>query len=548
MERIVLGGRARLGRLLGVALVLALVPVAVPDRPALAGTGSETFVSMISSAGDYIGGGTNRFYHPGNASISIAGTAAAVTVDVSGGNLGDYFDFTFAAPPGRIMVEGVYERAQRWPFHEGGRPGISVGGDGRGCNTISGRFEVKRLEINARGRVESLWVVYEQHCEGGTAALFGEVRYNVPGDGGSLTVGPRHVRWPDAEQGAPATDAPVVVVNSSGSPMGIGAPTVEGPDAAEFPISANECGNKSLAPGDSCIVWVDFAASKGGENAARLLIPEDGGTTHEVLLRGWVLTGTTRFTMNSEEGDYIGQGETNEYTPENAAIAVGGTRHHVGAWIEGEDGNWWSADFSPPSGEILAAGRTYTGARRDPFRGPAAGIDISGSGRGCNEIYGQFTVRAISISQSGELEEVAIDYEQHCESPSAPALKGTLEYRLGGQPRPLAPDPSRPAPDDPGPGDDVHARSVTLQEGARKLVGRVTVADGTAGCYANVLVRLQRRRDGKFRTVAKLVTDAEGEFKKRVRARRSLYRAIAPREAGPDDSVCGRAVSPKVWF
>lgn len=503
---------------------------------------------MISSAGDYIGGGTNRFYHPGNASIRIGGTAATVTVDVSGGNLGDYFDFTFAAPPGRIMVEGVYERAMRWPFHEAGRPGIDVSGDGRGCNTISGRFEVKRLATDARGRVDSLWVVYEQHCEGGTAALFGEVRYNVPGDGSSLSIGPRHVRWPDGEQGAPATDAPVVVVNASSSPVTVGNPTVEGPDAASFPISANECGNEALAPGDSCIVWVDFATSKGGENAARLLVPENG-TVHEVLLRGWVLTGTTRFTMDSESGDYIGQGESNEYTPENASIAVGGTRQHVGAWIEGEDGSWWSADFSPSSGDILAAGRTFTDARRDAFRGPAAGIDVGGSGRGCNEIYGEFTVRAISISDGGELEEVAIDYEQHCESPSAPALTGVLEYRLGGEPRPLAPDPSRPAPDDPGPDpDDVHARSVTLREGARKLTGRVKVADGTAGCYANVLVRLQRRRDGEFRTIARVVTDGDGRFKKRVRARRSLYRAIAPREAGPDDSVCARAVSRAVWF
>ncbi|HEX2295967.1 MAG TPA: hypothetical protein VHN37_11735 [Actinomycetota bacterium] len=537
--------RRRVVGLLTAGLIVSLLPVA--ERSAIAGTGRETFVSMISTAGDWVGGGTNRFYHPGNASISVSGSAAYVTVSVSGGAFGDYFDFDFAAPPGRVMVEGVYERAQRAPFREATRPGIDIGGDGRGCNTISGRFEVRQIETDGRGRVESLWVVYEQHCEEGTSALFGEVRYNVAGDGGALMLGPRYVRWPDAEQGSEPTDAPVVVVNTSDAPATAGTVTVDGPDAQSFPITANECAGEALAPGDSCIVWVDFETSRGGQNEARLVVAEGGGMAHEVPLRGWVLTGTTRFTMNSEEGDYIGQGETNEYTPDNAVIAVGGTRQYVGAGIEGEDGTWWTAEFSPPNGEILASGRTYTGARRAAFSGPAAGIDVSGTGRGCNEIYGEFTVRKIAFTDTGELEEVAIDYVQHCESPSAPALRGVLEYRLGGEPRPLAPDPSRPAPDEPTP-DEVHARSVSLREGPRKLVGRVAVADGTAGCAANVVVRLQRRRDGDFRTVARVVTDDTGKFKKRVRGRRSLYRAIAPKEAGPDGSVCARAVSRKVWF
>jgi hypothetical protein len=67
----------------------------------------------------------------------------------------------------------VYVGAQRAPFREAGRPGIEISGDGRGCNTISGSFEVRELVVAADGSVQRAWIMYEQHCEGGTAALFG---------------------------------------------------------------------------------------------------------------------------------------------------------------------------------------------------------------------------------------------------------------------------------------------------------------------------------------------------------------------------------------
>ena len=173
------------------------------------------------SDGEYIGGGAQRVFHPANGTITIGGSKSQVSVGVSGGTHGDSYPLEFAAPPGHELTPGVYDGAQRAAFREAGRPGIDVGGDGRGCNTIEGRFEVKRIETNTEGRVTSFWVVYEQRCEGGVSALFGEVRYNVPGDGGQLSVGPRDLRWPDADQWAATTIAPVAVVNASASPIAV---------------------------------------------------------------------------------------------------------------------------------------------------------------------------------------------------------------------------------------------------------------------------------------------------------------------------------------
>lgn len=66
------------------------------------------------------------------------------------------------------------------PFQASGHPGIDVSGDGRGCNEIEGRFDVRDIAKNAAGEITRLWVLYEQHCEGDPAALFGEVMVNVP--------------------------------------------------------------------------------------------------------------------------------------------------------------------------------------------------------------------------------------------------------------------------------------------------------------------------------------------------------------------------------
>jgi hypothetical protein len=101
--------------------------------------------------------------------------------------------------------------AQRAPFREAGRPGIDISGDGRGCNTIEGLFEVKAFDVAADGTLQRLWIVYEQHCEGGESALFGEVRIGVAVPDGAL-VAPGIVRWPASDVGRAGAAVPVTVV------------------------------------------------------------------------------------------------------------------------------------------------------------------------------------------------------------------------------------------------------------------------------------------------------------------------------------------------
>jgi hypothetical protein len=119
---------------------------------------------------------------------------------------------------------GSYENATRYPFQSPTSPGLSVFGSGRGCNTLTGRFDVLEVSYSATGQIDRFSADFAQHCDGQPPALFGSIRYNA-------TVGfPLKV---DVE--ANASHAPVTV--RVGEPVEISTRIDPGDDAgaaAEF--------------------------------------------------------------------------------------------------------------------------------------------------------------------------------------------------------------------------------------------------------------------------------------------------------------------------
>jgi hypothetical protein len=75
---------------------------------------------------------------------------------------------------GTDMVPGVYENAMRWPFETEGHPGLSIDGNGRGCNIVTGRFQVHFFELQPDNHtIKRALLTFEQHCEGGPLLLSG---------------------------------------------------------------------------------------------------------------------------------------------------------------------------------------------------------------------------------------------------------------------------------------------------------------------------------------------------------------------------------------
>jgi hypothetical protein len=136
----------------------------------------------------------------------------------------------------------------------------------------------------------------------------------------------------------------------------------------------------------------------------------------------------TVFAYSSEAGDYIGQGGSNRYTPDNATISVRGTSQNLTFSVV-TTSEFWFVQLAAPSGETLHPG-VYYNAERAAFRtGRAPGVDVSGDGRGCNQIWATFEVNQITSDSSGNVTLLDGSFTQQCESPSAPALTGVVRYQ-----------------------------------------------------------------------------------------------------------------------
>jgi parallel beta-helix repeat protein len=125
---------------------------------------------LISSSGDFIGQG-QTYVTTNQADIGIAGTPSTLTINAFG------FAIYFSGPNGTPLTVGTYINAARWPFNEA-QPGLSVSGNGRGCNTVCGEFRIFELHTDVDANVDRFWAKFTQVCACSLPPLRGEIRYN----------------------------------------------------------------------------------------------------------------------------------------------------------------------------------------------------------------------------------------------------------------------------------------------------------------------------------------------------------------------------------
>ncbi len=170
--------RRRLGVLVPAILVLGVL--GLPGSPAAANPADVMRLTLDSQTGDYIGRGQYRQYTPDDGGFSVTSTPGGQRVTAFfQGALGNWWTLQFKAPDGTALMRGPYEGATRAAFSSPTGPGLDVSGAGRGCNTLTGRFDVREIAFDADGTVDRFAVQFEQHCEGADAALLGELLYNA---------------------------------------------------------------------------------------------------------------------------------------------------------------------------------------------------------------------------------------------------------------------------------------------------------------------------------------------------------------------------------
>jgi len=387
---------------------------------------SATQVHFDSATRDYIGAGQeNLWISPGD-TINFSNSNGYLTVNVGG------YMIRLETPNNNPFEINHYQGATRYPFNATSSAGLSVSGNGRGCNMLGGHFDVIDVVYNGYS-IESMAFDFVQYCENKPYPLFGEVRINsdVPVE--------RNLPYALAGVDTGVIEGDDMVLTGRGF---INEGTIidyewlqlSGP---EIEIETNQQNVNFIAP----------AVLIGGDDIVlQLTVTDDSGQQDSDTINIHVSSKSdpqTYLYFNSEKGDYIGDGKEWFYDAYSSGIKPTFVSNQTIQFAVTGGNDWWYLDFDAPDGESLEPG-LYENATRYPFNpSNAPGLSFSGNGSGCNTLTGDFTVITNDTetnAQTGakKLNQFAADFEQHCEGSTA-ALKGKIRYN--------AVDPSAPTAD-----------------------------------------------------------------------------------------------------
>ena len=138
-------------------------------------------------------------------------------------------------------------------------------------------------------------------------------------------------------------------------------------------------------------------------------------------------------TMSSQNGDFIGQGADYLFSDNNGVFSVNGRFTARGDLnllsISFQGDEYWNFVFLAPEGEPLRVGE-YADALRASFPNPVKpGIEISGAGRGCNRISGDFVIEEIGFTKSETLDRFVARFSQTCENSNS-ILTGAVDITV----------------------------------------------------------------------------------------------------------------------
>jgi len=221
---------------------------------ALAGIASaqSTYFQYFSQPGDFVGGGQSGLLTQPLWDFDISylpTTGVHITIQQAGG--GAFWFLDFDSGTGTPLHRGTYLYASRYPFNPPGTAGLSVAGNGSGCNTLWGHFVISQLEIGAGNQVLRFAADFVQHCEGVDPGLFGTIRYQAAAP--SLIT--RLVNYSDVP-------ASYYYVSEPGDFIGQGQTELLDSDAYYFTTFNSDSGTASVyvdGIGSSTYWYLDFA-------------------------------------------------------------------------------------------------------------------------------------------------------------------------------------------------------------------------------------------------------------------------------------------------
>jgi hypothetical protein len=185
-ERISMTMRWRLCLSAAAVSLTAAVGGLLVAGPANAQAATTASLSFSGDSGDFISQGKSWSYSTSHGDVlDVSGSASGVHIGITGYN-GDWWTLDIAAPsqpipgqPASLVPGTTYSNAHRYPFNGTG-PGLSLSGNGRGCNQLTGSYTITNAVFGPNNYVQTFDATFEQHCENGTPAARGQVHVSNP--------------------------------------------------------------------------------------------------------------------------------------------------------------------------------------------------------------------------------------------------------------------------------------------------------------------------------------------------------------------------------
>lgn len=170
-----------------------------------------------------------------------------------------------------------------------------------------------------------------------------------------------------------------------------------------------------------------------------------GGTGNDVYLVDTILP-PMGLVLLGEAGEPISRGQAYSYTGQDGTLIASGLldNTHDGQ-VDGitltfaqPGGDNWTLEFNTHQLGLNLATGLFGDARRAAFA-PVGhpGLDVFGNGAGSNTLSGSFVVTQAQFEYAGPspvLLAFSASFEQHSENPSAPALRGTVNFNASAGP------------------------------------------------------------------------------------------------------------------
>jgi VCBS repeat-containing protein len=377
---------------------------------------AQTFVTMSSQPGDFVGQGQTYNFTPANSTINasiIRDGVIANGVQITITAPGQSWTLSFAAPSPGWLVPGTYTGATRWPFQAPGTPGLDVSGDGRGANMVAGQFTVTQA-VYASGNVVSFAASFTQYGDGSTSALTGQVDFNFTNNE------QRGVLANDTDPNPGATLTAILVGNPSH-----GTVTLNPDGSFTYTPAAGFAGTDSFT----------YEANNGlaNSNVATVTLnpdypPQAQADAYSLPANSTFTAGAggTFLTMDSQPGDYIGQGQPYFYTPANSSFTATAFANTVQVQVT-QFGESWTLDFQAPNSGRLVPGLYPVAVAWPSQTAGSPALSVSGFGRGFSTITGHFTVTQAVYDPSGNIISFAASFVQYADGAGG-ALTGQVAF------------------------------------------------------------------------------------------------------------------------